>query len=73
MPLQYLLSDAILCLGGSTELVKIFNRVGAVASLDTHDRVATCAVKDCIAKGISSELQGQTLTVASINNIDILQ
>ena len=31
MPLQYLLSDAILCLGGSTELVKILNRIGAVA------------------------------------------
>ena len=41
MPLHYLLSDAILCLGGTIELVKIFNRIGAVASLDTHDRVAS--------------------------------
>jgi len=73
MPLQYLLSDAILCLGGSTELVKIFNRIGAVASLDTHDRIATCAVTDRIAKGIRFELEPQTLTVVSIDNIDILQ
>jgi hypothetical protein len=36
MPLQYLLTDAILCLGGSTELLE-FNVIGAVASLDTHD------------------------------------
>lgn len=73
MPLQYLLSDAILCLGGSTELVKLLNRIGAVASLDTHDRVVTCAVKDRIAKGIGFELQPQTFTVTSIDNIDIMQ
>ena len=73
MPLQYLLSDAILCLGGSTELVKLFNRIGAVSSLDTHDRVATCAVEDRIARGISCELEPRTLTVVSMDNIDILQ
>ena len=73
MPLQYLLSDAILCLGGSTELVKIFNRIGAVASLDTHDCVATCAVTDRIAKGIRFELEPRSLTVVSIDSIDILQ
>ena len=44
MPLQYLLADAILCMGGSTELVKMLNRIGAVASLDTHDRMATLVV-----------------------------
>ena len=73
MPLQYLLSDAILCLGGSTELVKILNRIGAVASLDTHNRVATCAVARRIANGIRAELTPQTFTVLSIDNIDILQ
>ena len=66
MPLQYLLSDAILCIGGSTELLKIFNRVGAVASLDTHNCVATYAVANRIANGIHSELAPQ-LTVVSIN------
>ena len=73
MPLQYLLSDAILCLGGSTELVKIFNGIGAVASLDTHDCIATCAVTEQIAKGICFELEPRSLTVVSIDNIDILQ
>ena len=38
MPLHYLLSDEILCLGGSTEFIKIFNRIEAVASMDTHER-----------------------------------
>ena len=73
MPLQYLLADAILCLGGSTELLKIFNGIGAVASLDTHDLIATYAVKERITKGIHSELVPSTLTISSIDNMDILQ
>jgi len=51
MPFQYLLADAILCMGGSTELVKMFNRLGIVASLDTHDRIATAVVTQRINKG----------------------
>ena len=70
MPLGYLLSDAILCLGGSTELLKILNWVGAVACLDTQNRVATYVVANRIANGIHSELAPQTLTVVYI---DILQ
>ena len=73
MPLQYLLADALLCLGGSTELLKIFNRIGAVASLDTHDRVATSAVIKRITDGIGPELEVKSFTAVSIDNIDILQ
>ena len=73
MPLQYLLADAILCMGGSTELVKMLNRIGAVASLDTHDRMATLVVNQRINKGIHNELVPNTLTIVSIDNIDILQ
>jgi len=51
MPFQYLLADAILCMGGSTELVKMFNRLGIVTSLDTHDRIATAVVTQRINKG----------------------
>lgn len=36
MPFHTLLTEAILCHGGSQELVRILNRVGAVASLDTN-------------------------------------
>ena len=43
------------------------------ASLDTHNRVATCAVARRIANGIRAELTPQTFTVVSIDNIDILQ
>ena len=70
---NHLLADAILCMGGSTELVKMFNRLGIVVSLDTHDRIATAVVTRRINKGIHSELTPHTLTVVSIDNIDILQ
>ena len=72
MPLQYLLADAVFCMGGSTELVKMLNRIGAIASLDTHDRMATLVVTQRINKGIHNELVSNTLTI-SIDNIDILQ
>ena len=73
MPLQYLLADAILCMGGSTELVKMLNRIGAVGSLDTHDSMAILVVTQRINKGIHNELVPNTLTIVSIDNIDILQ
>ena len=59
--------------GGSTELVKIFNRIGVVASMDTHDRVATYAVKERMSKGIQFELDRNIFTITSVDNIDILQ
>ena len=62
---NHLLADAILCMGGSTELVKMFNRLGIVVSLDTHDRIATAVVTRRINKGIHSELTPHALTVVS--------
>ena len=40
-PLHVLLSEAIVCHGGSQVLVQLMNRLGAVASLDTCNRLAT--------------------------------
>jgi len=62
MPFQYLLADAILCMGRSTELVKMFNRLGIVASLDTHDRIATTAAAQRINKG-SGRKQGEEIAL----------
>ena len=73
MPLQFLLTDATLCMGGSTKLVKILNRVGAAVSLDTYEHLATLVATQRIQLGIHSELVNDTLTNASIDNIDILQ
>jgi len=38
VPLHLPLTDLILCHGGTTELVTVLNRFGAVASADTHSR-----------------------------------
>ena len=38
VPIHLPLTDLILCHGGTTELVTVLNRFGAVASVDTHSR-----------------------------------
>lgn len=70
MPFHTVLTEAILCSGGSLELVKIFNRIGVVASLGTNLRVATQVVEARIAHGVLPELAD---SIVSIDNIHILQ
>ncbi len=59
--------------GGSTELITIFNRVGAVASIDTLKRVILAVSQERKDQGIQSLLASGSFTVASVNNIDFLQ
>ena len=73
MPLHVVLTEAILCHGGSLELVRIFNRIGAVASIDTNSRLATRIVQERLMHGIKPQLQPHMLSIISIDNIDILQ
>ncbi len=73
MPFHFPLSDAILCHGGSLELLRILNRVGAVASIDTNSRLATQVSHERIQQGIEPDVIPRTLTVVSIDNVDILQ
>lgn len=61
----------MLCHGGTLELVQILNRLGAVASLDTVNRVATQIVE--MSMRIIPELQPQKLVTVSIDNVDILE
>ena len=72
-PLHVVLTDFILCHGGSLELVRIMNRIGAVASVDTCNRLATQVVQTRIQETFTKELVPGMLTVVSIDNIDILQ
>ena len=73
MPLHTLIAEAVLCHSGSHELVRILNRVGACASLETAKRLSTLVVHNLIGRGILPELVQNTLTVVSIDNIDTLQ
>lgn len=69
MPMQFLITEAAVCLGGS-RLVKILNWLGIPIYLDTYNRISTDIATEYIRRGILSELVPSTLTVVSI---DILQ
>ena len=73
VPLHVLLTEAILCHGGTLELVQILNRVGVVASVETLNRLATQIVQTRISEGIASDLDPETFSVVSVDNVDILQ
>jgi hypothetical protein len=73
VPFHVVLTDAILCHGGSLELVNIMNRVGAVASIDTFDRLATEVVEIRLQEGIKTSLKLDMITLVSLDNVDILQ
>ncbi len=73
VPFHIVLTEAVLCHGGTLELVRILNRLGAVASIDTANRLATHIVQTRLSRGIKPDLQPQKFTAVSIDNIDILQ
>ena len=72
-PLHILLTEAVLCHGSTLELVRILNRIGAAASLDTVNRLATRVVQMRLTRGVKSDLQHHMFAAVSIDNIDILQ
>ena len=73
MPLHIALAEVVLCHGGTLELVRILNRLGATASVDTVNRLATHVVHTLLSEGIISELKPLKLSIVSVDNIDIMQ
>ena len=71
MPVHILLTD-IDSHGGTTELKRILNRVGGVASNDTHARYMEAIVENRRSSGIATQLK-KNFTVTSVDNIDFLQ
>ena len=63
MPFHFGLTEAILCHGGSTQLVRLFNKFGIVSSLDTNSRIATSIVERRFKKGIKPSLKSDMLSV----------
>ena len=72
-PFHIPLTEAVLCHGGTLKLVRILNRLGAVASIDTVNRLATHVVQARLSQGIKPDLHPRMLAVVSIDNVDILQ
>ena len=73
LPLHVLLTDVIDAYSGSYELIQVFNRIGAVASVETHKRHVQHVVGQTMSKGPLSQLNLELFTIASVDNIDFSQ
>ena len=67
MPIHLLLTDVVKANGGSSELIKVLNRLCAIASEDTHSRHVTCISTERESE-IKNELASNAFRVASIDN-----
>ena len=73
MPFQLMLADIVDCYGGSTELIKLLNRLGVCTSVDTLLRHIQATVQHLETKGILRGLDPYVVTIFSVDNIDFLQ
>lgn len=71
--LHHLVTDTVEVCGGSRQLIRVLNRLGACVSADTHDRLVTNVAEKQKDKSVRSELSPDVFTVASADNIDFLQ
>ena len=71
--LHHLVTDTVEVCGGSRQLIRVLNRLGACVSADTHDRLVTNVAEKQKDKSVWSELSPDVFTVASADNIDFLQ
>ena len=73
MPFHLLLTDLIDSQGGSNELIHLLNRLGAVASVETHRRYVQFQLEKKLVSGILQSMDLSSFTAASVDNIDFLQ
>ena len=73
VPLHILLADFIDASGGSSELISVLNKLGAVASADTLNRHICSVSVQGKMDGLLKDLNSESFTVASTDNIDFLQ
>ena len=73
VPLHTLLTDYVEATGGSSELISVLNKLGAVASMETLDRHIMRVSVQRKMEGLLKELDSSTFTVATTDNIDFLQ
>ena len=72
VPLHTLLTDYIEASGGSSELITVLNRLGAVASSETLDRHTVRMSAQGKQEGLLKVLDDKSFTVATTDNIDFL-
>ena len=70
---QLIIADIVACYGGSSQLLRILNRLGVCTSLDTLLRHIQTTVQQSETKGILQGLDPSVITVFSMDNIDFLK
>ena len=70
IPFHTLTADTIESCGGSTQLLKILNRIGVCSSADTLARSIKCRVKEREKSGPEEECWRHAPTIISTDNID---
>ena len=68
-----LLADDVEVCGGSRKLITTLNRLGVTSSPDTHDRFITEVATMQRNKSLWDDLMANTLTLATVDNYDVLQ
>ena len=72
-PLHTLLPDVIEVCGGSGNLIKILNQLGAVSSTDTHDRFVIKVAEKQRERDVWYELPDNVFTIVTADNFNMLQ
>ena len=72
-PFHVQLADAVETMGGSSELITMFNRVGATASIPTLKQHIHTISQKRHEGGVHCLLVDKAFTIASADNIDFLQ
>ena len=70
IPFHTMITDTIESCGGSSQLIRILNRLGVCSSADTLARTIQCRVKERERVGPEEECSPHTPTIISVDNID---
>ncbi len=71
VPLHIILADFVDASGGSSELISVLSRLGAVASTDTLNRHICTVSLQRKRDGLLNDLDKESFTVSCTDNIDI--